>query len=369
MDESFEVKVVDVVEETTDAHSISFEVPAGAEERFAYKPGQFLTLAVPSDRTGVAARCYSLSSSPVGGGPLTITVKRTDGGYASNWVCDHLRVGDSIHVLPPSGIFTPASLSADLLLFAGGSGITPVISIIRTALQQGTGRIVLFYANRDETSVIFAAELTKLAAENPDRLVVVHWLESVQGLPSQEQMRAFASSFTSYDAFVCGPAPFMGLTIAALKELGFPRERRHQEKFVSLGGNPFGDLHDQEIAEHEIEDAERDLEDLGDLGDGVTPDAGAPQGPVRLEVELDGQDYAFDDWSPGTKLLDHLESKGVKAPYSCREGECSACAVRLLEGEVKMLHNDVLDEEDIAEGIRLGCQSVPVTDTVRVTYH
>lgn len=161
----------------------------------------------------------------------------------------------------------------------------------------------------------------------------------------------------------------MGLTIAALKELGFPRERRHQEKFVSLGGNPFGDLHDQEIAEHEIEDAERDLEDLGDLGDGVTPDAGAPQGPVRLEVELDGQDYAFDDWSPGTKLLDHLESKGVKAPYSCREGECSACAVRLLEGEVKMLHNDVLDEEDIAEGIRLGCQSVPVTDTVRVTYH
>jgi 3-ketosteroid 9alpha-monooxygenase subunit B len=363
-DESFEVKVVDVVEETADAHSISFEVPAGAEEQFAYKPGQFLTLAVPSDQTGVAARCYSLSSSPVGGGPLTITVKRTDGGYASNWVCDNLRDGDSIRVLPPSGIFTPASLSADLLLFAGGSGITPIISITRTALQQGTGRIVLFYANRDEKSVIFAEELTRLAADNPDRLVVVHWLESVQGLPSQEQMKAFASSFASYDAFVCGPAPFMKLTIAALKELEFPRERRHQEKFISLGGNPFGDLHDQEVAEHEIEDAERDLDEVTP---GTTQDQ--PQGPVRLEVELDGQDYAFDDWAPGTKLLDHLESKGVKAPYSCREGECSACAIRLLEGEVKMLHNDVLDDEDLAEGIRLGCQSVPVTDTVRVTYH
>jgi len=364
-DDSFELKVVDVVEETADAHSISFEVPAGAEEQFAYRPGQFLTLAVPSDQTGVAARCYSLSSSPVGGGPLTITVKRTADGYASNWVCDNLREGDSIHVLPPSGIFTPASLSADLLLLAGGSGITPVISITRTALEQGTGRIVLFYANRDEKSVIFGRELTALATEHPDRLLVVHWLESVQGLPSQEQMRAFASAYRSYDAFVCGPAPFMKLTIAALKELEFPRERRHQEKFISLGGNPFGDLHDKEVAEHEIEDAESDPDDVTE----AAPSDPGPEGPVKLEVELDGENYAFDDWAPGTKLLDHLEAKGIKAPYSCREGECSACAIRLLEGEVKMLHNDVLDDEDLAEGIRLGCQSVPVTDTVKVTYH
>jgi 3-ketosteroid 9alpha-monooxygenase subunit B len=364
-DDAFELKVVDVVEETADAHSISFEVPAGAEEQFAYKPGQFLTLAVPSDQTGVAARCYSLSSSPVGAGPLTITVKRTAEGYASNWVCDNLREGDSIHVLPPSGIFTPASLSADLLLFAGGSGITPVISITRTALEQGTGRIVLFYANRDEKSVIFGAELTALAAAHPDRLMVVHWLESVQGLPSQEQMRAFASAYLSYDAFVCGPAPFMKMTIAALKELEFPRERRHQEKFISLGGNPFGDLHDKEVAEHEIEDAESDPDDVTE----AAPSDPGPQGPVKLEVELDGENYTFDDWAPGTKLLDHLEAKGVKAPYSCREGECSACAIRLLEGEVKMLHNDVLDEDDLAEGIRLGCQAVPVTDTVKVTYH
>ncbi len=367
-DESFELKVVDVVEETADAHSISFEVPAGAEEQFAYKPGQFLTLAVPSDQTGVAARCYSLSSSPVGGGPLTITVKRTAGGYASNWVCDHLREGDSIRVLPPSGIFTPASLSADLLLFAGGSGITPVISITRTALEQGTGRIVLFYANRDEKSVIFNGELTALAAAHPDRLFVVHWLESVQGLPSQGQVRAFAAAYPSYDAFVCGPAPFMKMTVAALRELEFPRERRHQEKFISLGGNPFGDLHDQEIAEHEIEEAESDPDDVTGLTEAAADEPG-PEGPVRLEVELDGEHYAFDDWAPGTKLLDHLEAKGVKAPYSCREGECSACAIRLLAGEVKMLHNDVLDDEDLAEGIRLGCQSVPVTDVVKVTYH
>jgi 3-ketosteroid 9alpha-monooxygenase subunit B len=365
VESSYVLEVVDVVEETADARSVSFAVPSGAEEAFGYRPGQFLTFAVPSDRDGLAARCYSLSSSPHDGGPLTVTVKRTAEGYASNWICDHLEVGSTIRVLPPSGIFTPASLDADLLLFAGGSGVTPIMSITRTALAQGTGRIVVLYANRDERSVIFAAELSRLAAEHPDRLQVVHWLESVQGLPTLEQIRAFAGAHPTYDAFVCGPAPFMKLVVTALRELEFPRERRHQEKFVSLGGNPFGDVAEVAAAAQEVAEAEG-------RAPGGTPgeEPAAPdRGPARLEVELDGQTYAYDDWQPGSTLLEHLESKGVKAPYSCREGECSACAVRLLEGEVKMQHNDVLDEEDLAEGIRLGCQSLPVTDTVRATYN
>ncbi len=351
--DSFDLEVVDVVEETADARSISFRVPEGAEEHFRYKPGQFLTLAVPSDRTGVAARCYSLSSSPHDDGPLTVTVKRTAEGYASNWICDHLRPGSTIRSLPPSGIFTPASLDADLLLFGGGSGVTPVMSITRTALAEGTGRIVLFYANRDERSVIFAAELARLAREHPERLQVVHWLESVQGLPDQAQLRAFAAAYADRDAFVCGPAPFMKATVAALRELDFPRARRHQEKFVSLGGNPFGDAVGAGETQVEVTDTETEV----------------GWGPVRLEVELDGTTHSFDDWAPGTTLLDHLEAKGVAAPFSCREGECSACAVRLLEGEVSMTNNDVLDDEDLADGIRLACQSHPVTDSVRATYH
>ncbi|HWI42492.1 MAG TPA: ferredoxin--NADP reductase [Nocardioides sp.] len=361
--ESYVLDVVEVVEETADAKSISFAVPADAAEKFVYKPGQFLTVAVPSDQTGLAARCYSLSSSPHDGGPLTVTVKRTVEGYASNWICDNLQQGGTLRVLPPSGIFTPASLDADLLLFGGGSGITPIMSITRTALAEGSGRIVLFYANRDESSVIFAEELTRLAAEHPARLQVVHWLESVQGLPTAEQMKAFAGQYLDRDAFVCGPAPFMKMVTTVLKELEFPRDRRHQEKFVSLGGNPFGDIEGLQATEQEIALAESD-------DDGAAADvfADAPAGPVKVEVELDGESHTFDDWDPRTKLLDFLESKGVKAPYSCREGECSACAVRLLEGEVKMLHNDVLDDEDLADGIRLGCQSVPLTDTVKVTY-
>ncbi len=175
----------------------------------------------------------------------------------------------------------------------------------------------------------------------------------MQGLPTQEQIRALAADHLDRDAFVCGPAPFMKLTVAALKDLGFPRERRHQEKFVSLGGNPFGDPVAPAVA--------------GGTGAEVEVEAAAGP-PARLEVELDGVTHAYDDWDRSTTMLDHLESRGVKAPYSCREGECSACAVRLVEGEVEMAHNDVLDDEDLADGIRLACQSTPAADVVRATY-
>ncbi|MBD8869359.1 FAD-binding oxidoreductase [Nocardioides donggukensis] len=236
---SFHLPVLEVRHETADAVSVLLGTTPEAEGHFDYRAGQFLTVAVPSEETGLAARCYSLSSSPAEDGPMTITVKRTVDGYASNWIAEHLAAGDTLQVLPPSGIFTPADLDADLLLFAGGSGVTPIISIARTALARGTGRIVVLYANRDESSVIFAPEWAALAAAHPDRLQVVHWLESVQGLPSQDQLRAFAAERTSYDAFCCGPAPFMKSVSLALRSLDFPRARRHQEKFVSLGGNPF----------------------------------------------------------------------------------------------------------------------------------
>lgn len=350
---SYELEIVDVVEETADARSISFRIPAESAAEFDYRPGQFLTVAVPSDQTGLAARCYSLCSSPGSDDQtLTIAVKRTPEGYASNWICEHLEVGGTLRVLPPSGIFTPKSLDADLLLFAGGSGITPILSITRSALARGTGRITVFYANRDEKSVIFARQFSELAAQHPERLQVIHWLESVQGLPTQAQVRAIAADRLDHDAFVCGPAPFMKMTVAALKELEFPRERRHQEKFVSLGGNPFGDPVDASGQVEEVADDQVEV-------------AGSP---VRLEVELDGTTHVYDDWDRSTTMLDHLESRGVKAPYSCREGECSACAVRLIEGEVSLAHNDVLDEEDLADGIRLACQATPVSDVVRATY-
>jgi 3-ketosteroid 9alpha-monooxygenase subunit B len=358
--ESFVLNVAEVVEETADARSVVFEVPSELQETFAYTPGQFLTVAVPSERTGLVARCYSLSSSPHSG-RHQITVKRTVDGYASNWICEHLKAGDTLRVLPPSGIFTPKDIDADFLLFGGGSGITPVISIARTALEKGTGKVVLFYANENESSVIFAAELAALVQEYPDRFTVVHWLVSLQGLPSETQLAHFASHFLSYTAFVCGPAPYMKAVTNALKELGFPRERRHQEKFVSLGGNPFGDVEEVLAAQAELKDA-----DDADDGDESAP---AFAGPVALEVELDGEHYSFDDWTGEQVLLEFLESKGVDAPFSCREGNCSSCACVVLEGDLAMKHNEVLDDEDLADGIRLTCQGLPLTDVLKISYN
>jgi 3-ketosteroid 9alpha-monooxygenase subunit B len=359
--ESFVLNVSEVIEETADARSVVFEVPSELQETFAYTPGQFLTVAVPSDQTGLAARCYSLSSSPHSG-RHQITVKRTFGGYASNWICDNLQAGDTLRVLPPSGIFTPKDIDADFLLFGGGSGVTPVISIARTALEKGTGRVVLFYANRDETSVIFAAELAALATEYADRFTVVHWLESVQGLPTEAGLQLFASYFATYTAFCCGPAPFMKAVANALKALEFPRERRHQEKFVSLGGNPFGDVEEVLAAQAIL----KDVDDGDEPEDAVEPTFA---GPVALEVELDGRHYAFDDWTGAQPLLEFLESKGVAAPFSCREGNCSSCACIVLEGDLTMKHNEVLDADDLADGIRLTCQGLPATEKLRISYN
>jgi 3-ketosteroid 9alpha-monooxygenase subunit B len=166
-------------------------------------------------------------------------------------------------------------------------------------------------------------------------------------------MRAFAEHFLSYDAFVCGPGPFMSGVVQVLKDLGFPRERRHQEKFVSLGGNPFGD---------EVEDVEVDEEEVPETL------SGGRTSPATLVGVLDGQAFELDGWPADKPILDHLLAKGLQAPFSCREGNCSACACRVLEGEVWMRHNEVLDEEDLADGIRLACQSLPVSDTVRISY-
>ncbi|MEV4054177.1 ferredoxin--NADP reductase [Amycolatopsis sp. NPDC049688] len=337
----YTLTVADVVVETPDARSVVFEIPPEHTDAFRYSAGQFLTLKIPSEQTGSVARCYSLSSAPHEN-RVQVTVKRTDGGYGSGWICSALQPGMQIEVLAPAGVFCPASVDEDFLLFAAGSGITPVMAILKTALETGSGRVVLVYANRDEHSVIFAGELASLAKRYGDRLVVVHWLESVQGLPDVPQLRGLASAYTSHEAFLCGPAPFMAAAREALGQLGVPRERVHVEKFTSLTGNPF------ESGAPEPE-----------------PESG--EAPASLTVSLDGDTRTL-AWPRQRKLLDRLLDAGMDAPYSCREGQCSACACRVVAGEVKMLHNEVLDAEDMADGIVLACQSLPVTDEVSISY-
>jgi 3-ketosteroid 9alpha-monooxygenase subunit B len=330
-----ELVVKEVVKETGDAHSIVFEGPA-----MDYKPGQFLTLRIPSERE-LTARCYSLSSSPHVDDLLKVTVKRTVDGYGSNWVCDNIGPGTRVEVLPPAGHFTPRDLGADLLLFAGGSGITPVISIIKSALKRGRGKLTLVFANRDEASVIFGPELAELSRAHPDRLVVLHWLESVQGLPSAPQLAELVRPYVDgREAFICGPGPYMDAVNATLGVLGVPRPLIHIEKFVSLSGTSWGEP--VELV-----------------------DDGGPTSTVHVELDGDATELS---WPQQSKLLDLLLAKGLDAPYSCRQGDCSACACKLLEGEVTMLNNNVLEKEDLDEGWILACQSLPLTDLVKVSY-
>jgi 3-ketosteroid 9alpha-monooxygenase subunit B len=333
-----QLTVKQVVRETADAHSLVFDGPA-----LPYRPGQFLTLRIPSEKEPTA-RCYSLSSSPHVDDLLKVTVKRTAGGYGSNWVCDSVAPGTVLDVLPPAGHFTPKDLTGDLLLCAAGSGITPVISILKSALSQGTGRLVLLYANRDEASVIFAEELRSLVAAHPERLVVLHWLESVSGLPSVPQLRELVRPYADAEAFVCGPGPFMDALTHALSELEVPRGRVHLEKFVSLTGDPWS---------APVEVVEEGVEPAGDTS--------------TVTVDLDGTTSEV-SWSPSRVLLDALLDAGLDAPYSCRQGNCSACACKLVAGEVTMRENNVLEQEDLDEGWILACQSLPLTPTVSVTY-
>jgi 3-ketosteroid 9alpha-monooxygenase subunit B len=339
-----ELQLADVVDETADARSLVFKVPHGSAippERLRYAPGQFLTLRVPSDRTGSVARCYSLCSSPFTDDALTVTVKRTDGGYASNWLCDNAHPGMHVHVLAPSGTFVPKTLDADFLLLAAGSGITPMMAILKSALSEGSGKVALIYANRDEKSVIFAGALRDLAAKYPDRLTVVHWLESVQGLPSATALGELVEHYPGRDAFICGPGPFMAAAEQALKAAGAAPERIHIEVFKSLESDPFAAV--------------------------VIEDDDSDEGPATAVVTLDGETHEI-SWPRNAKLLDVLLDKGLDAPFSCREGHCGACAVLKKSGDVEMEVNDVLEASDLAEGLILGCQAKPKSDSVEVTY-
>src|SRR6185503_9412090 len=339
-----ELQVADVVEETSDARSLVFAVPDGVEipaDRLRYSPGQFLTLRVPSDRTGSVARCYSLCSSPFTDDQLTVTVKRTVDGYASNWLCDNAHPGMKIHVLAPSGTFVPRALDDDFLLIAAGSGITPMMAICKSALSQGGGQVTLIYANRAENSVIFAAALRELAAKYPDRFTVVHWLESVQGLPSAAALAALAGPYVGHDAYICGPGPFMAAAEEAMKSAGAPAEKIHIEVFKSLESDPFAAV--------------------------VIEEDDSDEGPATAVVTLDGEKHEV-RWPRSAKLLDVLLDKGLDAPFSCREGHCGACAVLKKSGDVEMEVNDVLEQSDLDEGLILGCQARPRSDSVEVTY-
>ena len=335
-----------VMEETADSKSLVFDVPPELATVFAYKPGQFLTLRLPMNGRHVR-RCYSMSSAPASDDAPRVTIKRVAKGLGSNWICDHVKAGDIIEVLPPSGTFTPrAGLDGDFLLLAGGSGITPVFSILRSALHQGSGRIVLLYMNRDERSVIFRKELMALAATYPTRLQVVHWLDSVQGVPSLAQLGELAKPFCGGHAFICGPGPFMDASVEALQAIDMPSERIHVERFMSLPD-------------------EEDTAELNAAAAADAPPAAVEQ--AHVELLLDGEVHRI-TCGGGETILDAALAAGIDAPHSCQAGMCASCMCQVVEGSVYLRHNEVLDKKDLAKAWTLACQALPTSTLVRVKF-
>ena len=227
----YPLTVGEVIDETARARSFTLR-PAGEHAHlFAYRPGQFLTFRIPAPERRIE-RCYSLSSAPACDAEMKVTVKRVGDGIGSNWFNDVPGPGDVIEVAPPSGRFVLRSRDRPPVLFAGGSGITPVISLIKQALHETALSPRLFYANTDYDQIIFRRELDELCARFPGRLECRHHLDAQSGLVEPGLIADFVGERTECDFFVCGPAPFMDLTVDVLSRLGVENRRVFVERFT-----------------------------------------------------------------------------------------------------------------------------------------
>jgi 3-ketosteroid 9alpha-monooxygenase subunit B len=327
------LRVADVLDETADARSFVLEIPPALEERFAYAAGQFCTFRATIGGEPIV-RCYSMSSSPDTGDPFTVTVKRVPGGRMSNWMNDVLAPGDAIEVMPPAGRFVLRAVERPIVAFAGGSGITPVLSIVKTALVTTTREIALVYANRGPGSVIFADALEGLRSGSGGRLSVHHHLDSEKGFLDAAACAARVGERTQADFYVCGPGPYMEVVEAGLDRRGVDPDRVFIERF---------ELPDE------------------------LPAASAESDTESIVIRLAGRKHAI-GYQPGDTILQAARRAGLSPPFSCQMGDCATCMAYLVEGEATMRMNNALDGDEVEEGWVLTCQAIPTSREVVVDY-
>jgi len=334
-----ELRVAEVVDETPDARSFVLEIPPELRERFAYRAGQYLTFEVPLEAERIL-RCYSLASSPDVDEAPRVTVKRVAGGRGSAWFLDAVAAGHRLRVMPPLGRFVLHETEAPLLLFSGGSGITPVISLIKTALVTTRRRIRMLYANRDAASVIFERELDSLARNRAGRLEVIHHLDDAGGVVTAEEVRAARAGFEDAECYLCGPGPFMALVDATLRACGVPEDHIRIERFEQP------EAHAQT---------------------GVATDPPAGTLPSELIVHLDGKIHRV-PYAPGQTLLAAVRAAGLSPPFACEEAFCGSCAARKVRGEVVLDRNDVFNAQELAAGWILTCHGRPASAECEISW-
>jgi ring-1,2-phenylacetyl-CoA epoxidase subunit PaaE len=349
------LSVAEVVPETDEAKSIRFAVPPELAETFAFKPGQHLTLKAEIGGEEVR-RNYSLCVAPHDGAVM-VTVKRIAGGLFSNWANDHLKPGDAVEVMPPHGSFTwdfAPGAANHYVGFAGGSGITPVISLLKTALlTEPDSRFTLFYGNRDSQSVIFLEALAGLKNRFMDRLQVHHFLaeeaediDLFNGMLDRAKCDEILDHLIEPDEaaafFICGPEPMMDAAEQALSDRGVPREKIHLERFTA--GRPPAEV-------------EAQIRELQQEAQGLT-----------MLVTLDGRKRRVRFDAEAGNILDSARASGLPAPFACKAGVCATCRARVVSGEVEMAARYGLTDEEIAAGYVLTCQSVPKGEGLELDY-
>jgi 3-ketosteroid 9alpha-monooxygenase subunit B len=337
------LRVARVVRETHDSCSLVFEIPPQLAERFRYRAGQFLSFKIPW-LGQVLTRSYSLASSPEVDAEHKVTVKRVDAGRVSHWINDTLRAGDTLMAVPPAGLFVLNAKARPITFFAGGSGITPCISLIKTALATTQRRLRLVYANRDERSIIFRDELAQLARAHPQRLTLIHSLDDRDGLLDLKRVEHHAVESLEGDFYLCGPGVFMDLVERALAALHVPADQIHIERFVS--------------PPDPAQAAERAAEAAAETSEGA---------PSSIAIVLDGKTHEV-PYAEGERVLGAARRAGLEPPFSCEEGYCSCCMAKLVEGRVRMVANDCLTPDLLEEGWVLTCQSVCTSRRVRIEY-
>jgi ring-1,2-phenylacetyl-CoA epoxidase subunit PaaE len=348
------LRVAEVVPETNEANSIRFAIPPELRERFAFRAGQHLTLRATIDGEEVR-RNYSLCTAP-DDEDWMVTVKRIGGGLFSNWIGDQLKAGDTLDVMPPHGSFTtdfhPAK-SRHIVGIAGGSGITPVMSLIKTTLKfEPNSRLTLLYGNRDSSSVIFLEALAGLKDKYLGQLEIYHFLDQEEqdielfnGMLNRERLEeaipALVPDAADVDAwFICGPGPMMDAAEGVLLDRNIPKERIHIERFTA--DRPAGAM-------------VKEMAQLQTQAEGVS-----------VSVTLDGRTRRV-PFTAGN-ILDSARASGLPAPFACKAGVCATCRAKVTRGKVEMAVHYGLTDEEVAEGYVLTCQSVPLGDGVAVDY-
>ena len=341
------LRVSKIERNTLQAVTITFDVPENLREIFIHEAGQHITIKKKFDGREIR-RSYSICTSP-GEGTLSVGIKEIPDGIFSRYANRSLREGDILEVHPPEGHFTftpDASRSRAVAAFAAGSGITPVISILKTLLEEEPqSKFVLVYGNRSTADTMFLREITELIAAYPERLTVYFTYSR-----AEEENALFGriehatvnyiiknkQKDTVFDAFyLCGPEEMITTVSETLKENGIEEDKINFELFVSS---------------KEEEKLDENLE-----------------GKSRVKVIVDDEEFEF-TMPRSEKVLDAALRNDIDAPYSCQGGVCSSCLARVTEGKVKMVKNQILTDAEIAEGLVLTCQSHPITPTLSIDY-